>query len=48
MKQICQFLKRASKLVAFLLHVGVDRQGDLDDAREITTVWTYFRDNQVD
>ena len=24
------------------------KQGDLDDAREITAVWTYFRDNQVE
>ena len=25
-----------------------NEQGDLDNAREITTVWTYFRDNQVE
>ena len=24
------------------------KQGDLDDAREITAVWTYFRGNQVE
>ena len=27
---------------------SIKKQGDLDDAREFTAVWTYFRDNQVE
>ena len=26
----------------------MEKQGYLDGAREITAVWTYFRDNQVE
>ena len=48
MHGVSKFEISRSKLKSVSRIEKTSKQGDFEDAREITAVWTYFRDNQVE
>ena len=42
------YADNATRVCTFIRMCIYLEQGDIDDVQEITAVWTYFRDNQVE
>ena len=43
-----EIFKNFKRLIIITIRIEKKIQGDLDDAQEITAVWTYFRDTEVE